>query len=97
MREEVTNYCIRLLPIFLCKAEQDLAPVIPSTGAGCYSIIGPDPSAVLDKKKLYKRTTYKIINNDGESSENIFHKTGTYRERCASMIIEKIELCTFRI
>jgi hypothetical protein len=29
MREEVTIYCIRLLPIFLCKAEQDLAPVVP--------------------------------------------------------------------
>jgi hypothetical protein len=62
MREEVTMFMYPSLPIFLQLLEQDLAPVIPSTEIGCYSVTGPDPSAVLDKKKLYKRTTYKIIN-----------------------------------
>jgi hypothetical protein len=41
---------------------QELAPDVPLGGTGCYGVIGPVPSTVLDKEKVFrfKRTTADV-------------------------------------
>jgi hypothetical protein len=53
-RGYIKEQYILLLPICLRTAEQELAPNIPQVyGTGCYGVIGPDPSTVLDKRKIF--------------------------------------------
>lgn len=64
MREEVTKSCIRLLPIFLCEAEQELAPNIPiSSGPVATASPGLIPRLFLIRKSfITKNSLYKIAN-----------------------------------